>query len=184
MNPCILFIDPSHGSADRYLPRWNMANCYINCHCIEHRVRVEPRVHSGLERLGGTPGDPPGDIRGEGAGREAVLSSLASDRNHTSVSEIAKNNAFCCDFNTPQIGNCSVSRWGIPSVFVGTRKKASRRESSRRWCGTHLPLPSRWEIRARRDKIRCRDYSLSLKSRSTTWRSSFSLISGEVGGGF
>ena len=72
MNPCILFIDPSHGSADRYLPRWNMANCYINCHCIEHRVRVEPRVHSGLERLGVLRGILRGISGGRGrAGRQS-----------------------------------------------------------------------------------------------------------------
>ena len=124
MNPCILFIDPSHGSADRYLPRWNMANCYINCHCIEHRVRVEPRVHSGLERLGGTPGAPRGDTGGGGAGREAVLSPLASDRNHTSVSEIAKNNAFCCDFNTPRSAIAqSVAGESQPSLSAPAKKR-------------------------------------------------------------
>ena len=183
MNPCILFIDPCHGSADRYLPRWNMANCYINCHCIEHRVRVEPRVHSGLERLGGTPGAPPGISGGRGrVGRQS--SRLLRAIEITRVSLKSPRTTRSVAISTPPDRQLLSQSLGIPSVFVGTRKKASRRESSRRWCGTHLPLPSRWEIRARRDKIRCRDYSLSLKSRSTTWRSSFSVISGEVGGGF
>lgn len=71
------------------------------------------------------------------------------------------------------------------SIFVGTRKRASRSQSLRRWCGTHLPRPSRWDPHARRGHIRCQGHSLHLKSRSAaTWRSSFSAISGEVGGGF
>ena len=72
------------------------------------------------------------------------------------------------------------------SIFVGTRKRASRSQRLRRWCGTHLPRPSRWDPRARRGHIRCRGHSLHLKSRSAaTWRSSFSAISAErLGAGF
>ena len=72
------------------------------------------------------------------------------------------------------------------SIFVGTRKRASRSQRLRRWCGTHLPRPSRWDPRARRGHIRCRGHSLHLKSRSAaTWRSSFSAMSAErLGAGF
>jgi hypothetical protein len=42
-----------------------------------------------------------GDAPGEGAGRGAVLSSLASDQNLSRVSETTKNNTFCCDFYPP-----------------------------------------------------------------------------------
>ena len=123
MNPCILFIDPSHGSADRYLPRWNMANCYINCHCIEHRVRVEPRVHSVLSAWGvlrgllrGYPGG------GGGPGRQS--SRLLRAIEITRVSLKSPRTTRSVAISTPQIGNCSVSRWGIhPSLSAPAKKR-------------------------------------------------------------
>ena len=119
-----------------------------------------------------------GGAPGEGAGRGAVLSSLASDQNLSRVSETTKNNTFCCDFYPPRVAT-AVSVAG-ESIFVGTRKRASRSQRLRRWCGTHLPRPSRWDPRARRGHIRCRGHSLHLKSRSAAmWRSSFSAISAE-----
>ena len=78
MNPCILFIDPSHGSADRYLPVGTWPTAILTATASNTGYESSLPVHSGLERLGvlrGSSGGYPG--RGW---PEAVLSSLASDR--------------------------------------------------------------------------------------------------------